>query len=66
MAEKKIIVNISDKGKIDAETFDMSGMECIEELDKLLKGLALESTTTKKEDFFKNSTKIENSIKVKK
>ena len=41
MPEKKIVVNISDAGKIDAETFNMEGTECLEELDKLLKDLAL-------------------------
>lgn len=66
MPEKKIIVNISDTGEIDAETFNMEGTECLEELDKLLKDLALETTTTKKEDFFRNSTKVYNTIKVKK
>ena len=66
MPEKKIVVNISENGEIDAETFNMEGIECLEELDKLLKDLALETTTTKKEDFFRNSTKIDNTIKVKK
>lgn len=66
MPEKKIVVNISDTGEIDAETFNMEGTECLEELDKLLKDLALESKTTKKEDFFRNSTKVDNAIKVKK
>lgn len=66
MPEKKIVVNISDTGEIDAETFNMEGTECLEELDKLLKDLALESKTIKKEDFFRNSTKVDNTIKVKK
>lgn len=66
MPEKKIVVNISDTGEIDAETFNIEGTECLEELDKLLKDLALETTTTKKEDFFRNSTRVDNTIKVKK
>ena len=66
MSEKKIVVNINENGEIDAETFNMEGIECLEELDKLLKDLALETTTTKKEDFFRNSTKVDNTIKVKK
>lgn len=66
MPEKKIIVNVSDSGEIDAETFDMEGTECLEELDKLLKDLALESNTTKKPEYFKNSSKVDNTIKVKK
>ena len=66
MPEKKIVVNISDTGEIDAETFNMEGTECLEELDKLLKDLAIEYKTTKKEHFFRNSTKVDNTIKVKK
>ena len=66
MPEKKIVVNISDTGEIDAETFNMEGTECLEELDKLLKDLALETKKNKKEDFFRNSTKVDNTIKVKK
>ena len=66
MPEKKIVVNISETGEIDAETFNIEGTECLEELDKLLKDLALEVQTTKKDEFFKNSKKIDNTIKVKK
>ncbi len=66
MPEKKIVININDAGEINAETFNMVGTECLEELDKLLKDLALESTTTKKDDFFRNSTKTNDTIKVKK
>ena len=66
MADKKIVIDIDDKGLIDAETFGIEGTECLEELDKLLKDLALEITTTKKEEFFKGKTTSENLIKVKK
>ena len=62
MAEKKIVVNINDKGEIDAETFGLQGTECLQELDKLLKDLALETTTVKKEDFFKEGTTINQTI----
>ena len=65
MAEKKIVVNINDKGEIDAETFGMQGTECLQELDKLLKDLALETTTVKKEDFFKEGTTINQTITTK-
>lgn len=65
MADKKIIIYIDDKGSINAETFGMEGTECLEELDKLLKDLALESTTTKKEEFFKEGTTVDNTIKAK-
>ena len=66
MPEKKIVVNISDTGEIDAETFNMEGTECLEELDKLLKDLDLETTKTKKEDLYRNSKQVDNTIKVKK
>ena len=66
MPEKKIVVNISETGEIDAETFNMVGTECVEELDRLLKDLALESTTIKKEDFFRNTTKTDSTITIKK
>ena len=52
MAEKKIVINIDDKGNIDAETFGMTGASCIDELDKLMKGLAMSTETTKKDEFF--------------
>lgn len=65
MAEKKIVINVNDSGEIDAETFGMEGVECLDALDKLLKDLALETETTKKEEFFKNSKKIDNTIKAK-
>ena len=65
MEEKKIVINIDDSGVIDAETFGIEGVECLEALDKLLKDLALETETTMKEEFFKNSKKIDNTIKAK-
>ena len=57
MAEKKIIIQIDEKGGINAETFGMVGAGCIEELDKLMKGLALEGATEKKKEFFEQETK---------
>ncbi len=65
MAEKKIVVNINNKGEINAETFGLQGTECLQELDKLLKDLALETTTVKKEDFFKEGTTINQTITTK-
>lgn len=63
MKEKKIVIDISDDGKINAETFGLQGSECLNELDKLLKDLALETETEKKDDFFKEGTTIDNTIK---
>jgi len=65
MAEKKIVIDIDDKGKIKAETFGMEGLDCLNELDKLLKDLALETETTKKPEFFKEGTTVDNTVKVK-
>lgn len=65
MADKKIVIDIDDKGSIKAETFEMEGIECLSELDKLLKDLALETTTTKKEEFFKEGMTVDNTIKAK-
>ena len=66
MPEKKIVINVDETGRIDAETFNFEGIDCLETLDKLLKDLALETNTTKKPEFFKNNTQTENIIKVKK
>ena len=66
MADKKIVIDIDDKGAIKAETFGMQGTECLEELDKLLKDLALQTETVKKAEFFKEGTMVDNTIKTKK
>ena len=47
MKEKKIVIDIDDKGKINAETFGIHGVECLQELDKLLKDIALETKIEK-------------------
>ncbi len=65
MSEKKIVIDISDKGEIKAETFGMQGTECLNELDKLLKDLALENNIVKKDEFFKEGTTVQNETKVK-
>ena len=66
MADKKIVVDIDDKGAIKAETFGMQGTECLEELDRLLKDLALQTETAKKQEFFKEGTTGDATIKAKK
>ncbi|XMB65943.1 hypothetical protein RI065_06450 [Mycoplasmatota bacterium zrk1] len=62
--KEKIYIEINDKGEVLAETIDMYGNSCIEELDKLLKNLMLEHETEKKDEFFKNKTKTTNHLKV--
>lgn len=66
MPEKKIIIDIDSKGKIDAETFGIEGTDCLTELDRLLNDLALTTETTKKSEFFKEGTKVDKTIKVEK
>lgn len=65
MADKKIVIDINDKGEIRAETFGMQGVECLNELDKLLKDLALKNNVVKKDEFFKEGTTTQNLEKVK-
>lgn len=66
MADKKIVIDIDDKGGIKAETFGIQGTECLEALDKLLKDLALTAETTKKPEYFKEGTTTDNTVQAKK
>ena len=66
MEEKKIVVDIDETGEIKAETFGLQGTECLEELDKLLKDLALQTKVVKKAEFFKERTTVEKTVQVKK
>lgn len=65
MAEKKIIVDIKENGEIGAETFGFQGASCMAELDKLLKGLAMETVTEKKPEFFDETRVIDNTLTAK-
>ena len=56
MIEKRIAIDIDKDGKLHAETFGMVGTECIDELDKLLKGLALATEYKKKEEYYGQKT----------
>lgn len=56
MSEKKIVINVDDMGNVDAETFGMFGTECIDELDKLMKDIALSGTHKKKAEFYQQKT----------
>lgn len=62
MAEKKIVIDIDDKGSINAETFGITGTECLDELDRLMKDLALSGTVEKKKEFFEQETKSEEKV----
>lgn len=62
---EKIIIKIKEDGQIHAETSGMNGTECTEELDKLMKGLATSVSRTKKSEYYKEKTNLDNIIKVK-
>ena len=66
MAEKKIVIDISEDGHIHAETFGMVGTECVLELDRLMKDLARSTTRKKKPEYFKEKTTADTTIKVRK
>ena len=51
MEEKKIVIKIGQDGSVNAETFGIKGVNCLDELDKLLKGLSLCNSIEKKQDF---------------
>lgn len=56
MDEKKIVIKIDEDGKLNAETFGMYGTECIDEIDKLMKDIALAGTHHKKQEFYEQKT----------
>lgn len=62
MAEKKIVINVSQDGNIDAETFGEFGTSCIDELDKLLKDIALQGEYAKKDEFYSQGTSTSSRI----
>ena len=62
MEEKKITIKIGQDGSIDAKTFGIKGVGCIDELDKLLKDLSLSNNIEKKQDFYEQKTNITNKV----
>ena len=65
MSEKKIVIKIDDKGSINAETFGMVGAECVDELDKLMKDIALRGSRNKKPEFFEQEVQSSAKMKIK-
>lgn len=57
MNEKKIVIKVNENGEIDAETFNMEGIDCVQELDRLMKNLAIVTEEKKKPEYYKNKTK---------
>lgn len=64
MEEKKIVVDISEEGTIRAETFGIQGVECVTELDRLMKDIARSTRRKKKPEYFKEGTLADNTVKV--
>lgn len=62
MGEKKIVIDIDENGKIHAETFGMVGTECMNEIDKLMKDIASRGSFTKKPEFYKQRTEVNNMV----
>ena len=53
MRTRQIKIVIDEKGNITAETKGMYGEVCVEELDKILQGIAGEREETETEDYHK-------------
>lgn len=66
MADKKIVVEIDEEGRIKAETFGMEGIGCVEELTKLMRDIATTTSSEHKPEFYKNKVVSNNTVKVKK
>lgn len=62
MDGKKIVINIDEMGNIDAETFGMFGTECIDEIDKLMKDIALAGTHKKKAEYYQQKTQAKSHL----
>jgi len=65
MEDKKIVVNIDSDGNIKAETFGMEGVGCVEELTKLMRDVATNTSSEHKPEFYKNKINNDKKIKVK-
>ena len=65
MDEKKIVIKIGEDGSLSAETFGMFGTECIDEIDKLMKDIALGGRYDKKKEFYEQKATITQMVKNK-
>ena len=54
MKERKIVVKVHEDGSFDAETFGFEGTDCVDELSKLMKDLAVVTKLEKKPEYYKN------------
>jgi plasmid maintenance system killer protein len=57
--DKSIHVLITEDGQITAETFNFESTDCLDELNALMKELAVLTKATNKQDFYKpKATKL--------
>jgi hypothetical protein len=65
MKEQKIVVKVYEDGSFDAETFDFEGTDCVDELSRLMRDLAVVTKSEKKPEYYKNKTVVTNQVKQK-
>lgn len=65
MKENKIIVKINENGEIEAETFGMEGVDCVDELNRLMRDVATVTCNIKKPEYYKNKITGTNEVKNK-
>lgn len=65
MKENKIIVKINENGEIEAETFGMEGVDCVDELNRLMRDVATVTSNIKKPEYYKNKITGTNEVKNK-
>jgi hypothetical protein len=58
MKNKEIIVEIDVTGEINIETMNFEGPSCVDEIQRLLKGLAELSKEEKKADFYQSKVSV--------
>ena len=64
MEEKKIVINIGEDGSLHAETFGMHGVECVAELDKLMKDIARQGKARKKPEYYDEGISADTTVRV--
>ena len=63
MQEYNVTIEIDEDGNIRAETKEMKGEVCVDELDAILKGLEGKQSTKNKPEFYEKNAKIVQKVK---
>jgi len=66
MNDKYMIVEIDSDGSIHAETFNLHGVDCVDEINKLMKDIAILSHEEKKPEFYQSKIKTQKTQVIKK